>query len=330
MLVSPWMGPFPLPARPLLMRLAIRADKIVVRAPAKVNLYLEVLGKHSDNYHEIATLMVAIRLFDTLVFTEEPDLTLMCRRPGLSTGPDNLVIKAARLLRERSGCKRGAHIRLVKRIPLAAGLAGGSSDAAGTLWGLNRLWRLGLSSAELARLGSELGSDVPFFFHTPAAWCTGRGEIVTPLPMGRTLDLVLLCPAFGCPTPEVYRKVIVPAVPHEGTALRQALEVGAIEDVGRHLFNRLQPAAETLAPALASYHRRLADLGPAGQQTERERQYCLRPVSQSRKRSASHRSCAAKRTRILRTRSRCFWFGVARSSFFKGGRASRWTAGPGR
>ena len=141
----------------------------MVRAPAKVNLFLEVLGKRPDGFHEIATLMVAIRLMDTLIFKEEPDLRLGCNRPDLSTGPDNLVLRAARLLAERTGCTKGAHIRLVKRIPMAAGLAGGSTDAAATLWGLNRLWKLGLSRDELAGMGAELGSDIPFFFHAPAA-----------------------------------------------------------------------------------------------------------------------------------------------------------------
>jgi len=243
------------------------ADDLVVWAPAKVNLYLEVHGKRPDGYHEIATLMVAIRLFDTLVFKEEPDglLQLGCNHAELSIGPDNLVLRAARLLQERTGRQRGASIRLVKRIPMAAGLAGGSTDAAATLWGLNRLWNLGLTRDELAKLGGELGSDVPFFFHTPAAWCTGRGEIVTPVPMGKPLDLVLLCPPLGCPTAEVYRRVQVPAVPESGEAIRRGLAGGDVEEMGRRLFNRLQPAAEKFAPPIASYYRLLAQRGPAGQ-----------------------------------------------------------------
>src|SRR5207245_2521843 len=112
------------------------------------------------------------------------EILLRCDHPGLSTGPDNLVVRAADLLRRHMGCQRGATIQLIKRIPLAAGLAGGSTDAAATLAGLNRLWRLGLRRADLATLGADLGSDVAFFFATPAAWCTGRGERVTPLPLG--------------------------------------------------------------------------------------------------------------------------------------------------
>jgi len=154
------------------------SDALVVWAPAKVNLFLEVLARRPDGYHEINTLMVTVSLYDTLEFKEEASgaIRLRCDQPNLSTGADNLVVRAAELLRRRSGCARGADIGLAKRIPLAAGLAGGSTDAAAALVGLNRLWGLGLAEAELAGLAAELGSDIPFFFAAPAAWCTGRRE----------------------------------------------------------------------------------------------------------------------------------------------------------
>jgi 4-diphosphocytidyl-2-C-methyl-D-erythritol kinase len=243
------------------------ADDLVVWAPAKVNLYLEVLGKRADGYHEIATLMVAIRLYDTLVFKEDPSgaIRLRCTQAELSTGPDNLIVKAARLLAKETGCQRGADIRLVKRIPLAAGLAGGSSDAAATLAGLNRLWNLGLEKSVLTKLAGQLGSDVAFFFDAPAAWCTGRGEQVEPLPLGRTLHFVLLCPPFGLSTADVYRNVRVPPQPADGQGVRRAFVAGDIEEMGRLLHNRLQEAADKLSPKLAEYRRRLAAEQPAGQ-----------------------------------------------------------------
>lgn len=249
------------------MRFAQLANDVVVRAPAKVNLYLEVLGKRTDGYHEINTLMVAVRLYDTLIFKEESTgaIHLACQRPDLTTGPDNLIVKAARLLQRRAGIRRGATLRLIKRIPLAAGLGGGSSDAAATLAGLNRLWRLGLGNAELAQWSGELGSDVPFFFTGPAAWCTGRGEIATPLNLPAPLDLVLLCPRFGMSTPAVYQNLTLPEQPGSGREIRQALEDGAVARVGNCLFNRLQPAAAKLDERLGVYIRRLANLGPAGQ-----------------------------------------------------------------
>src|SRR5262249_2823120 len=208
-----------------------------VWAPAKVNLFLEVLGKRADGYHEIATLMVAVSLYDTLEFKEEssPPVHLQCDRPDLSTGPDNLIYRAAELLRQRTGCPRGARIRLRKRIPMAAGLAGGSSDAAATLCGLNALWQLGRSNAELAVLGAELGSDVPFFFATPAAWCTGRGEQVTPVKLGRPFHLVVASPGVGLATADVYRGLSVPPQPLAGGPICRALADGNVEAIGRGL-----------------------------------------------------------------------------------------------
>jgi 4-diphosphocytidyl-2-C-methyl-D-erythritol kinase len=257
---------FPSPAAPLTMLIERFADDMVVWAPAKVNLHLELLAKRPDGYHELETLMIAVNLCDTLVFQDDPSglLSLTCNRAELSTGPDNLVLRAAELLRQTANCKRGARIRLVKRIPLAAGLAGGSTDAAATLAGLNALWNLGFDKPRLALLSGRLGSDVAFFWHTPAAWCTGRGEIVTPVRMKKRLWLVLVCPPFGLATAEVYRKVTVPAVPRRGDAIRQALTAGDVEQVGRCLHNRLQPAAEAIQPAVADYQRRLDELKPAG------------------------------------------------------------------
>jgi 4-diphosphocytidyl-2-C-methyl-D-erythritol kinase len=243
-----------------------RGGAVVLWAPAKVNLFLEVLGKRPDGYHEIATLMLAVGLYDTLEFKEDNsrNVHLRCDYPGLSTGPDNLVCRAAELLRKRTAYSRGAAIRLVKRIPMAAGLAGGSSNAAATLAGLNRLWQLGLKSAELASLGAELGSDVAFFFSTPAAWCTGRGEQVTPLALGKPLWLVLACPAVGLATAEVYRSVTVPDRPQSGEAVRQALTEGNVAALGSGLFNRLQNVAERLRPEIGEALARLERLAPAG------------------------------------------------------------------
>lgn len=243
------------------------ASAVRVWTPAKVNLFLEVLARRPDGYHELATLMLAVSLYDTLEFTEEPTgaTTLHCDHPSLSTGPDNLICRAVELVRRESGRSDGVGIRLWKRIPMAAGLAGGSSDAAATLAGLNRLWRLGWDRNKMARLGAELGSDVSFFFAAPAAWCTGRGEQIEPLRLGRPLDLVLIAPAVGLSTAEVFRGVTVPTEPRSGAAVRQAATAGDVRELGRQLHNRLQPAAERLCPEVAGWCARLSSLGPAGQ-----------------------------------------------------------------
>jgi 4-diphosphocytidyl-2-C-methyl-D-erythritol kinase len=241
-------------------------NELVVWAPAKVNLFLEVLGKRSDGYHDIETLMVAVTLFDTLRFKEEESgiIRLHCTDPNLSTGEDNLIGKAARLLLEQLGCAKGVTIHLRKRIPMAAGLAGGSSDAAATLVALNRLWQLTLSQEELARLGARLGSDIAFFLTPPAAWCSGRGEIVKPLTLGSPLWMVLVCPPFGLGTAEVYRHVRVPAQPRTGDALRQSIQLGEPEVIGQLLHNRLQEPAEELRPELTVLLEVLARENPAG------------------------------------------------------------------
>jgi 4-diphosphocytidyl-2-C-methyl-D-erythritol kinase len=249
---------------------------LTVRAPAKVNLFLEVLGKRPDGYHDLATLMVAVSLFDTLEFKEDSDSTIRLDlapateepgtedRPPLSPGPDNLVWRAADLLKRHTRHPAGCRIRLTKRIPLAAGLAGGSSDAAATLLGLNRLWRLNLGHAELTTLAAELGSDVAFFLGGDAAWCTGRGEIVSPLQPTKPLWLVLVCPPMGLSTARVFQALTPPARPVDGSALRQAVVDGDIEGIGRGLFNRLQAVAEELCPVLAELRTRLATLGGTG------------------------------------------------------------------
>jgi 4-diphosphocytidyl-2-C-methyl-D-erythritol kinase len=243
-----------------------QAGCVVVRAPAKINLFLEVLARRADGYHEIATLMVAVGLFDTLEMLELPvgKIDLRCDAPALSTGPDNLVQKAAQALAASVGFHGGAAIQLHKRIPMAAGLGGGSADAAAALMGLNELWKLGLSATELSSIGSRLGSDVPFFLTAHAAWCTGRGDNVRPVLVGKPVWLVLVCPAAGCSTAEVYRRVRIPAHPDDGSAMVQAFQTGNVEEMGKRLHNRLEEAASAVAPDLLFWKERLASLNPVG------------------------------------------------------------------
>lgn len=156
-------------------------------APAKINLHLEVLGLRSDGYHELAMVMQSLDLADSLRFTSTADgaITLVCDRPDLSTGADNLIVKAAEMVRARAGLPElGAHIALSKRIPIGAGLAGGSSDGAATLVGLNALWGCGFTAADLHAMATALGSDMPFCLEGGTRLCFGRGEVMEPaLPM---------------------------------------------------------------------------------------------------------------------------------------------------
>jgi 4-diphosphocytidyl-2-C-methyl-D-erythritol kinase len=242
------------------------AHGVVVRAPAKVNLFLEIVAKRADGYHEIATLMAAVSLYDTLELKDDASgkIQLECSNRDLSAGPENLVCRAAALLQQRSGPARGCSIRLTKNIPLAAGLAGGSTDAAATLAGLNELWQLGVRTEDLARYGALLGSDVPFFFDTPAAWCTGRGEEVVRVDLGAEIWLVVVSPPYGLSTALVYRGVTVPREPETGTGILQAAREGNVAELGQRLFNRLQAPALALRPEMNAIGAGLTALGPAG------------------------------------------------------------------
>ena len=241
------------------------AGGVEVLAPAKLNLFLEVTGKRPDGYHGVETLMVAVDLHDTLTFADEPSgrITLRCDDPTLPTGPDNLVVRAAERLKAATGSTRGASIGLHKVIPAQAGLAGGSSDAAATLVALDRLWGLGLPSDRLDALAGEVGSDVAFFRHAPAAVGRGRGELVEPVALPGPLHFVLVCPPVGVSTAEAYRRLVPPARPRPIAPALTALAAGDPEALGRTLFNRLQPVAESIEPALGRVREALERLGPS-------------------------------------------------------------------
>jgi len=241
-------------------------DGVVVAAPAKLNLFLEITQKRPDGYHDLKSLMVAVDLFDTLELQANSNgtIALVCDPPTLSSGPDNLVHKAALALRTRvDRPELGAEIRLTKRIPAQAGLGGGSSDAAATLAGLNDIWNLGLTREELVGIAASIGSDVAFFLTLPAAWCTGRGEIVTPEPSG-AFYFVLVCPPVGLGTAGVYKRLAVPSKPTAGDALRAAFRSGDAAKLGGALFNRLEEPAFALEPLVGRIRNRLAACGPCG------------------------------------------------------------------
>jgi 4-diphosphocytidyl-2-C-methyl-D-erythritol kinase len=244
------------------MHLQKRGDGVVVHAPAKLNLFFEVLGKRGDGYHEVETLVVPIALYDTLSFTAGADEQVRLDCDLISgywdadgtwlnqfpQGAENLVVRAVELLRRRAGVRSGGNLRLVKRIPTGAGLGGGSSDAAAALAAANAGWGLGWSWQELAHLGAELGSDVPLFFAQGSAICRGRGERVEPVAAFGTLHFVLVRPPIGLSTAAVYRACTPASPARDVRPLVEALARGDLERAGRRLANRLEPAAATLSP----------------------------------------------------------------------------------
>lgn len=244
---------------------------IALRAPAKLNLSLRVLGKRPDGYHEIETLFERIDLADGLIVEEDPQaLRLTCTEPTLSCGEDNLILRAARLLRQAAGSSRGARIHLVKRIPIASGLGGGSSDAAAALTGLNRLWKLGLRTEQLSALGAQVGSDVPFFFEeAPFAIGRGRGERCEPLETATRLSHVLVIPDVRLSTREVYegaRFGPVASAPNDFarragglgltaprtsiTMIAHAIRNGSLSELATGIWNDLEPEAIRRCPVI--------------------------------------------------------------------------------
>jgi 4-diphosphocytidyl-2-C-methyl-D-erythritol kinase len=240
------------------MRIRVKRSRVTVWAPAKINLFLEVRHKRSDGYHEVETAMSAVGIFDTLDFTPTEDgevrfavrgtlgsPTATAVRPGsVAAVPNdhtNLVVKAIELLQAHSGTALGAEVDLVKRIPVAAGMGGGSSDAAAALVAANRAWKLGLSHTELLRWAARLGSDVPFFLYDSPAICRGRGEIVEPIRAAKRTHVVIVKPPVDLETAAVYANCTISANPQQvGFQARAG---------GRYrLFNRLQSAAEKLTP----------------------------------------------------------------------------------
>ncbi|MCP9929497.1 4-(cytidine 5'-diphospho)-2-C-methyl-D-erythritol kinase [Cyanobium sp. AMD-g] len=183
---------------------------VTVRAPAKINLHLEVLGLRPDGYHELAMVMQSIDLADTLVLRSSADATirLRCDNADLPTDGTNLIVKAAERLRSRVGLPElGVEITLDKRIPIGAGLAGGSSDGAATLVGLDALWGLGLGTERLHGLAAELGSDMPFCLEGGTQLCFGRGERLEPVPRQQVAEravLLLKHPQASVSTPWAY------------------------------------------------------------------------------------------------------------------------------
>jgi 4-diphosphocytidyl-2-C-methyl-D-erythritol kinase len=240
--------------------------RLVLRTPAKVNLALEILGKRPDGYHEISTVLQAIDLFDRLTMEEAEDLSLVTTDPALPVDDANLVIRAARTLGAMAGVRRGARITLDKRIPVAAGLGGGSSDAAATLVALNRLWGLRWSAERLAELAMGLGMDVPFFLGRGRALATGRGERLEPLPGDGGYALVLANPNFPLSTRESYGRVPAgwQAEPKGTREVLAALRRRSATQLGTALTNHLEEVVAPAVPAIAQMKAALLAAGALG------------------------------------------------------------------
>lgn len=237
--------------------------KYSVKAPAKINLTLDVLHKREDGYHEVEMVMTQVDLADRLDFKERQDGKIVMEISGGSLPLDerNLAYQAALLLQRETGTRQGASIYIHKQIPVAAGLAGGSSDAAATLKGLNQLWELGLSTERLAELGATLGSDVPFCVYGNTALATGRGEIIQPIASPPPCWVILAKPPISVSTKDIYRRYRPTSQTRATKEMIQAIEAHDYEKICNTLFNALEKVTQSLHPEVKKIKDRMLSSG---------------------------------------------------------------------
>ncbi len=242
--------------------------KIYEKAPAKINLLLDVLRKREDGYHEVQMVMTMVDLADRLEMEEIPgDRIVLSSQAGfIPLDEKNLAFQAARLLKERCNVSRGVYIQLDKRIPVAAGLAGGSSDAAAALRGLNRLWGLGLSTGELEALGAELGSDVPFCIRGGTAVARGRGEKLESVESPPQCWVILAKPPINVSTADVYGKLKAHELKEHPSLenMLAALREGSFSGMCAALGNVLETVTLQRYPEVLQIKECMAKLGADG------------------------------------------------------------------
>ncbi len=252
---------------------------LTLRSPAKINLYLKVINKRPDGFHNLVTLFERINLFDDLSFvaTQTGKIRLFCDHPQMPLGPKNLIYKAARLLQEKHSVDLGVDIKITKRIPIAAGLGGGSSNAATTLLGLKKIWKLFLSSQQLLTYGRALGSDVPFFLHD-CSWAlgTGRGDQIKVLSLKKRLWHVLVVPCKRLYTRDVFEGLSLPQDGRQRATniltkkkynvniLIHHLRKNDILGVSDRLLNDLESSTFSICPRLRILKSRLQKLNTLG------------------------------------------------------------------
>jgi len=264
----------------------VRAD-----APAKINLTLEVLGRRDDGFHELRSLVIGIDFADEVLCRSsvEPGIALHCDYSSLNHG-ENLVVRAARSLADYCHRKPTLRIELHKRIPVGAGLGGGSSDAATTLRLCEFLWEIGLDRTELAAIGAELGSDVPLFFSLPSAVIEGRGERVSPIQLQWSGWGLLICPPNPVSTVDVYRAYR----PDDSGGFpsntdRDILHAASAAELSELLTNHLEPAVFRVCPAVYSLREALTilDLNSVHVTGSGSALYCLFDEPESALRAAN-------------------------------------------
>ena len=230
-------------------------------APAKVNLRLDVLGKRADGYHELQMIMVKLALGDRLMLTAHDQLSMTCDDPSLPVDDKNLVIRAARLFEQQTGRSAGVRFHLEKKIPTAAGLGGGSSDAAAALRGLNRYHGAGLDQTQLEAMGARLGADVPFFIRPGHKVAKGIGEKLSSFTLDPELNLLLVNPGYPISTAEIYGKFQLTT---QKKAINLPASLKGPEQAISLLFNDLESVVLREYPEIGRIKQHLNDSGCLG------------------------------------------------------------------
>jgi len=248
---------------------ALESEQICqIRANAKITLTVDVLRRLPSGYHEIEAVMQEVDFFDTIYLRENElnKVTVTTTSAALPTDSRNLAWKAANEVRAYCGVERGVHIHIEKRIPIGGGLAGGSSDAAATIWGLNSLWRLGLSMKEMLTIGEKVSMDTCFCLVGGVALVRGKGEIVCPITLAKTLEVVIANPGFPIMTREAYAHLDWTYVgkTRQTPKMIQALKSGDVNSVGRCLHNDFEYSILSQYPILSQIKRVMLDYGTTG------------------------------------------------------------------
>jgi len=245
---------------------------ISLLSPAKLNLFLKVINKRPDGYHNLITLFERIDLCDEITVTLNPGsrIHISCDHPEVPVGTKNLVYRATRLLKEKLTIAQGVNIRIKKKIPVAAGLGGGSSNAAAVLLGLNRLWRLSLNRQELVNFGKLIGSDVPFFLYD-CSWAVGtqRGDVIQNVPLKTKLWQILVVPRIKVYSREVFTRLRLPPKMQLTKKMADvnmvpALRKNDLSYVGKLLSNDLESTVTQLHPNIIKLKNKLRSLKTLG------------------------------------------------------------------
>lgn len=267
------------------MKIIARDNQLEIATPAKVNLFLELLGRRGDGFHEIETVMSSVALYDHLRFSPRGDskfeLSISYGSQGgqprelddIPSDGSNLICKTLELVRsvanqkgQGENCSRGIDVHLQKNIPSAAGLGGASSNSAASLIAANRIWKLNWNTQQLAGVAAQLGSDIAFFLTGGTAVCRGRGELVSPLPCSAHVPIVIVKPTDSLSTKTVFGNVELGFETESSSSFIQRVQVGSIRAAGQRMFNRLQEFALPLTDQISILQREFEKLNCLGHQ----------------------------------------------------------------